>query len=122
MTRLPIQEGDRAQAGQTFRLAYPDGASLNAETLLVHPVTGRLYVATKIPLLDGQLYEAPETLDPVKVNNLKPIGEVGTLLTDGAFFPDGRHLILRGYGRATIYSFPKLEARRLHRPARTGAG
>ena len=108
VTRLPVDEGDRAQAGQTFRLAYPDGAR-DAEALLVHPVTGRVYVATKLPLVDGQLYEAPETLDPVRVNRLKSIGEVGSFITDGAFFPDGRHLILRGYGRATIYSFPKLK-------------
>ena len=75
----------------------------------MHPVTGRVYVATKLLLADGQLYEAPATLDPVRVNRLKSIGEVGSFITDGAFFPDGRHLILRGYGRATIYSFPKLK-------------
>ncbi len=75
----------------------------------MHPVTGRVYVASKLLLADGQLYEAPQTLDPVRVNRLKSIGKVGSFITDGAFFPDGRHLILRGYGRATIYSFPKLK-------------
>ncbi len=30
--------------------------------------------------------------------------------TDGAFFPDGRHLVLRGYGDATVYTWPDLTA------------
>jgi hypothetical protein len=30
-------------------------------------------------------------------------------VTDGAFFPDGRHLVLRDYGRAVVYSYPALE-------------
>jgi hypothetical protein len=106
VTKVAVQEGDRAQAGQTFRLAYPKGPR-NAEALLVNPVTGRLYVATKLPL-GGYLYEAPATLDPIEVNKLEPIAKVGTLVTDGAFFPDGEHLILRGYGRATVYSFPEM--------------
>ena len=107
VTRLPVQPGDRAQAGQLFRIAYPRGPR-NAEALLVHPVTGRLYVATKVPQEIGHLYEAPKSLDPVTVNDLKPIGKVASLVTDGAFFPDGRHLILRGYAGARVYSFPEM--------------
>ncbi len=108
VTRLGVREGDRDYAGQTFRLGYPDGAR-DAEALLVHPVTGRVFVASKLFLAEGQLYEAPQALDRDRVNKLKSIGKVGSFITDGAFFPDGRHLILRGYRRATIYSFPKLK-------------
>lgn len=90
-----------------FRLAYPDGPH-DAETLLVHPRTGRLYVVTK-GLFGGSVYAAPRTLDASAVNPLVEVGEVSGLLTDGAFFPDGRHLILRGYGDATVYTFPRLE-------------
>ena len=32
------------------------------------------------------------------------------IATDGAFFPDGRHLVVRDYGRAVVYAFPVLEA------------
>jgi hypothetical protein len=60
--------------------------------------------------LGGNLYEAPETLDPLGVNDLRPVAAVGSTITDGAFFPDGKHLILRGYGRATVYSFPDMLA------------
>jgi hypothetical protein len=31
------------------------------------------------------------------------------LATDGAFFPDGRHVVLRDYTRAIVYTFPGLE-------------
>jgi hypothetical protein len=27
-------------------------------------------------------------------------------VTDGAFFPDGRHYVLRGYGSAEVYTYP----------------
>ena len=37
------------------------------------------------------------------------LGAVLPLATDGAFFPDGRHLVLRNYGQAVIYAFPSLE-------------
>lgn len=108
VTKVAVREGDRVGAGQTYRLAYPEGP-LNAEALLVNPQTGRLYVATKMAL-GGNLYEAPETLDPLGVNDLQPVAGVGSIITDGAFFPDGKHLILRGYGRATVYSFPDMLA------------
>ncbi len=106
VTRVPVTRGNRGQAGQTFRLDYPGGPQ-NAEALLVHPQTGRLYVASKVAL-GGRLYAAPEELDPVQVNHLEAVGKVGSTVTDGAFFPDGRHLVLRGYGRAIVYSFPDL--------------
>ncbi len=40
---------------------------------------------------------------------LEPIGDVLGFATDGAFFPDGRHFVLRDYGRAVVYSYPGLE-------------
>ena len=30
------------------------------------------------------------------------------MATDGAFFPDGRHLIVRNYTQAAVYTFPDL--------------
>jgi hypothetical protein len=31
------------------------------------------------------------------------------LATDGAFFPDGRHLVIRDYAVATVYAWPSME-------------
>jgi hypothetical protein len=86
---------------------YPDGPQ-DAESLLVHPVTGRLYLATK-SIVGGTLYVAPKTLSTERPNALEPVGEVLPIATDGAFFPDGRHLVVRDYGRAAIYTFPAME-------------
>jgi hypothetical protein len=40
---------------------------------------------------------------------MRRLGEVLPISTDGAFFPDGRHFVLRDYGRAAVYSYPDLE-------------
>ena len=91
----------------SYELVYPDGAR-DAESLLAHPVTGRLYVASK-EIFGGLLYEAPAELDPKGPNRLRELGEVLPIATDAAFFPDGRHLVVRSYDRARIYGFPSLE-------------
>lgn len=91
----------------TYDLVYPDGAR-DAESLLVDPTTGRLYVATK-EIFGGLLYAAPEELDPTRPNRLREVGPVLAIATDAAFFPDGRHLVVRGYDSATVYGFPSLE-------------
>jgi hypothetical protein len=91
----------------TYSLTYSDGPR-DAETLLVHPVTGQVLVVSK-SLLGGVLYAAPERLASEGSNILEPIGDVLGFATDGAFFPDGRHFLLRDYGRAVVYSYPGLE-------------
>ena len=103
--RVPVGRGERTVDPQAYRLVYPDGPR-DAETLLCDPVTGRLYVASK-GVLGGTLYAAPETLGP-GVNELTAVGPVIGIATDGAFFPDGRHVVLRDYGRAAVYSMPGL--------------
>ena len=97
----------------SFRLRYPDGPG-DAETLLVHPQTGRLYVVTKPLAGPAQVYAAPARLDPEAPNLLALVGEVpvrrtGTaggpaigalaqlLVTGGDISPDGGHLAVRTY-------------------------
>lgn len=107
VTRVPVGDGDRTVDEETVDLVYPDGPR-DAEALLVHPVTGRLYVATK-GFFAGELYAAPPELADDAPNTLGLIGETAGIVTDGAFFPDGEHLILRTYTNAVVYSFPALE-------------
>ena len=40
---------------------------------------------------------------------MRELGGILPIATDGAFFPDGRHLVLRDYGRRPIYTLPGLE-------------
>ncbi len=104
---MPVGDGDRTVDEETIDLVYPDGQR-DAEALLVHPVTGRLYVATK-GFFTGELYAAPPELADDAPNVLGLVGETTGIVTDGAFFPDGEHLILRTYTNAVVYSFPALE-------------
>lgn len=92
-----------------FELTYPGGPR-DAEALLADPTTGRLYVVSKT-VFGGVVYQAPRALDPGVPNRLRRFAQVPGLVTDAAFFPDGRHVLLRGYGTATVYTFPGLEPR-----------
>lgn len=96
--------GEDAPAAR-FELVYPDG-SHDAETLLAHPRTGRLLVVTKQPLVGGTVYHAPARLREGDLHRLEPVSQVAGLVTDGAFFPDGRHVLLRTYGSAAVYRYP----------------
>lgn len=106
--RVPIARptGDREVEAGRFGLAYPDGPH-DAEALLVHPVTGRVYVVSKA-ITGGVVYAAPRSLHAETVNRLAAVGAVPGLVTDGAFFPDGRHVLLRSYGGAAVFTFPGL--------------
>ena len=91
----------------SYRLAYPGGAR-DAETLVRNPRTGRLYIASK-NVFGGALYAVPRHLRADRVNPLTRVGRVLPMATDGAFFPDGKHLVVRGYGSATVYAWPSLQ-------------
>ncbi|MDP2772747.1 MAG: hypothetical protein Q8O61_04245 [Nocardioides sp.] len=105
--RVPVERGEREVTPEVFELTYPGGPR-DAEALLVHPVTRRIYVASK-ELFGGTLYAAPREPSSSRANRLEAVGPVIGIVTDGAFFPDGRHLVLRDYGRAVVYAFPSLE-------------
>lgn len=107
VTSVPVGIGHLLADPPSYELVYPDGAS-DAETLLAHPETGRLYVVTK-NVFGGIVYAAPRRLDPDRPNRLAEVGSAIGIATDGAFLPDGRHLVVRDYGRAVFYTFPGLE-------------
>jgi hypothetical protein len=103
-----VDPRDGQHRGTPYALVYPDGAH-DAETLLVHPRTGRVFVVSK-SVFGGTVYAAPRDLVPGgKTNRLRVFARVSGLVTDGAFFPDGRHVVLRTYGTASVYTFPGFE-------------
>ncbi|MGW1085833.1 WD40 repeat domain-containing protein [Streptomyces sp. NPDC002596] len=85
-----------------FDVKYADGAR-NAEALMVHPKTGRVYIASKNED-GGGLYEGPAELSTGRTNVFRRVGEV-PWVTDGAFSPDGKELVLRSYFSARGYAF-----------------
>jgi hypothetical protein len=108
VTRVPVGRGDRDDAGTSYDLVLP-GPPRDTESLLSHPETGRLFVATK-DIFGSALFAAPTELAANHPNRLTRVGPTLTLATDGAFFPDGRHLVVRNYTQAVVYTFPGLEA------------
>ena len=89
-------------AAEAIRLQYPDG-KFDAETLLVHPTSGNIYIITKVTLRNAVVYEAPAPLAPGKVITMTRIGEIkvpsllGGALTGGSISPDGRRVALCDY-------------------------
>ncbi len=106
----------------SFRLRYPDGAA-DAETLLVHPRTGRLYVVTKPLAGTARVYAAPAELDPDGPNLLERVADAPTqatgtpggpgigglanyLVTGGDISPDGSRVALRTYTDVYEWTVP----------------
>ena len=92
----------KTDAADAIRLRYPDG-KFDAETLIVHPVSGNIYIVTKVPLVDPVVYEAAAPFSPGKVITMRRIGEVrvpslfGGVLTGGSISPDGRRVAFCDY-------------------------
>ncbi|HEU5038116.1 MAG TPA: hypothetical protein VFT70_14000 [Nocardioides sp.] len=103
LLRVPSGPGDRTVTPPAYSLVYPDGAH-DAEALLAAP-DGRLLVVTK-EFLGGAVYATPTQLSPSEPNELEKVGRTMGFVTDGAFFPDGRHYVLRDYGGAAVYTYP----------------
>ena len=106
----------------SFRLRYADGPG-DAETLLVHPRTGRLYVVTKPLAGTARVYAAPERLDPDGPNLLERVADAPTqatgtpggpgigglansLVTAGDIAPDGSRVALRTYTDVYEWTVP----------------
>ncbi|MCI3224015.1 WD40 repeat domain-containing protein [Streptomyces sp. NP-1717] len=83
-----------------YTVKYADGPR-DAEAMMVHPTTGRVYIASKNED-GGGLYEGPAELSAGGTNTFTRVGEV-PWVTDGAFSPDGKELVLRSYFSARGY-------------------
>jgi hypothetical protein len=110
---------EKTEPATVFRAVYPDGKH-NAESLLVHPITGRLYIITKS--LDGRcgMYAFPEKLDATAQMRLESVGSFvlpllsrpgkrpvdNCMSTGAAFSPKGDKLVLSTYCNLYEWSLP----------------
>jgi len=85
-----------------YTVRYADGPR-DAESLMVHPKTGRVYIASKSQERKGGIYAGPERMSASGVNTFRRIARTDTWATDGAFSPDGTRLVLRGYFSGEMY-------------------
>ena len=92
----------KTESAEALRLRYPDG-KFDAESLIVHPATGNIYIVTKVPLVNPVVYEAAAPLNLGTVITMKRIGEVrvpslfGGVLTGASISPDGRRVAFCDY-------------------------
>ncbi|MEY2248630.1 WD40 repeat domain-containing protein [Streptomyces sp. BF23-18] len=104
---------DQTIRATQYVVKYSDGPR-NAEALMVHPKTGRVYIADKDED-GGHLYEGPAELSATTTNVFKPVATIDLWVTDGAFSPDGRQLAVRGYFGGIAYSWNGGRIKRLER-------
>lgn len=94
-----------------IKFDYPD-ARHDAETLLVHPQTGDLYVVTKRLSGAAGVYKLAAGYDSKKTNRLEKIADVTVpaipngFLTGGDISPDGRRVVLCDYFSAYEIALP----------------
>ena len=68
VTRVPVGAGDRDESGTSYDLNFP-GPARDAESLLSHPESGRLFVATK------EIFGLAVVAD----DQVPPVGEEGSV-------------------------------------------
>lgn len=99
----PKELKDQTVRATQYVVKYSDG-SRDAESLVVHPKTGRVYIIDKQED-GGHLYEGPAKLSPSGTNVFKPAAPVDLWATDAAFSPDGKRLAVRGYFGGILYDW-----------------
>ncbi|MFE0891189.1 WD40 repeat domain-containing protein [Streptomyces rochei] len=91
----PTELKDQTVKATQYVVKYADGAR-DAESMVVHPKTGRVYIVDKNED-GGHLYEGPAKLSASGTNVFRPTVPVELWATDAAFSPDGKTLAVRGY-------------------------
>ncbi|WP_433180984.1 hypothetical protein [Actinoallomurus sp. CA-150999] len=93
---------------ETYRLRYADGVTgRNAETLLVQPGTGHVFVVNKTENAQQRaaLWAAPASLNPQGVNLLRAVvpNVPITGASGGAFSPTGDRVVIRNDDTAYVW-------------------
>lgn len=94
---------DQTIRATQYVVKYADGPR-NAEALMVHPKTGRVYIADKNED-GGHLYEGPARLSTSGANIFRSVATIDLWVTDGAFSPNGEQLVVRGYFGGIAYAW-----------------
>ena len=93
---------------EAIELRYPDGPH-DAEVLLVHPVTGDIYIVTKEAV--SGVYRATAPFDGTGPRTLERVGRFSIFATlaartGGSISPDGRRIALATYGGGFELTLP----------------
>lgn len=102
----PKELKDQTVRATQYVVTYSDGPR-DAESLVVHPKTGRVYIIDKNED-GGHLYEGPAQLTASArpgSNVFRPVAPVDLWATDAAFSPNGEQLAVRGYFGGIAYDW-----------------
>ncbi|WEV27194.1 hypothetical protein OYE22_19815 [Streptomyces sp. 71268] len=110
----PKRLADTTVTAKQYTVQYADGPR-DAEAMMVHPKTGRVYIVSKREE-GGGLYAGPARLSTTGVNRFERVGDVDVWATDGAFSPDGAHLVLRGYFESTLFDWRDGKPKKIAEP------
>ena len=108
--KLTKKQPGTTEPAEAIRLRYPDG-SHDAETLLVDPASGNIYIVTKVALVNPVVYEATAPFSG-KTITMRRVGEIrvpslfGGVITGGSVSPDGRRVALCDYFRGYELALP----------------
>ncbi|MFI9822826.1 WD40 repeat domain-containing protein [Streptomyces sp. NPDC052013] len=99
----PATLEDQTIRATQYVVKYADGTR-DAEAMVVHPRTGRVYIIDKQEE-GGHLYEGPARLSASGSNVFRPVAPVELWATDAALSPDGQQLAVRGYFGGISYDW-----------------
>ncbi len=111
----PVTTRDNAlltEPSESLNYMYPDGDK-NAETLMVHPHSGDIYILTKSDSRPSGVYRLRGTFSETQDQTAIKIAEIlvpavpNGLLTGGDISPDGRSVIVCDYLQAYELSLPE---------------
>lgn len=86
-------------------LVYPDGAR-DAETLLIDPQTGDLYIVAKSMVSPAGIYLSKAPQQPKTQRTLTKLGVVSYWATGGDIAADRSEVLLRSYAGAHLWRWP----------------
>jgi hypothetical protein len=100
------------ETAEAIKFDYPDFRH-DAETLLVHPQTGDIYVLSKSLSSAAGVYKLAKNYDLNKTNRLEKVAEFTVpafpngLLTGGEISPDGKRVVVCDYFNAYEIALPE---------------
>jgi hypothetical protein len=100
------------ETSEAIKFTYPD-MRRDAETLMVHPATGDVYILSKRLSDASAVYKLKSGFDPTKTNKLEKLADFSVpavpngFLTGGDISPDGRRVIICDYFNAYEILLPE---------------
>ena len=110
-TGTRIKDALDTESAEQMKFSYPDH-NQNAETLMVHPSTGDIYVLTKRLEGPSGIYKLKPQFGSANVETAEKLGELSVpnvpngYLTGGDIAPDGKHVAVCDYTAAYELTLP----------------